>query len=216
MSHSILDPATRRRQASPLGGRLAAPVLAAALGAFAMNITHADSDAERRVVDHLQATFGLPRDAVQIVSLAPRDLPGGSAEFFAETKGSSGHDNYNYVVIGTQVYCSRVPGEFARLLREQSLLQRNDVTAAQYTRLYALFELPRELKYIDANVLGRNAASYRDFPQVRPPALTRAADGSILLTFFATPALLVQPLKVIVAVSPAYDMKVSTEELTRR
>ena len=181
-----------------------------------MSIASAATGAEQRVIDHLATHFGLKADAVQILSLTPRDLPQGAAEFFVELKDTHGHDNYNYVVIGDKVYCSRVEGEFARLLREQSLLDRKDLTAAQYMRLYSLFALPRQVKYIDANVLQRNAASYRAFPQVKAPSLAPRPDGGITLTFFATPVQAVQPSKWIVSVSRGYEVDVTSEAVGSR
>jgi hypothetical protein len=85
-----------------------------------MNLASSATSAEQHVLDHLATNFGVRADAVQILWLVPRDLPAGAAEFYVEGKGSQGHDNYNYVVVKDKVYCSRVDGEFARLLREQS------------------------------------------------------------------------------------------------
>ena len=181
-----------------------------------MNIAPAATNAEQHVLDHLGAKFGVKSDAVQVVSLTPRDLPAGAAEFYVEAKGSHGHENYNYVVIDDKVYCSRVEGEFSRLLREQSLLERKDVSAAQYMRLYSLFALPRQVKYIDANVLSRNAQDYRAFPQVQAPAVAGRPDGGLTLTFFASPARTVQPSKWTVSISPTYEVAVNSEDVGKR
>ncbi len=181
-----------------------------------MNLAPAATNAERRVIEHLESTFGVKADAVQVVTLTPRDLPAGATEYYVEAKGSQGHDNYNVVVFGDKVYCSRVDGEFARALREQALLERKDLSAAQVMRLYSLFGLPRQLKYIDANVLARNAQDYRAYPQVQAPALTQRPDGGVTLTFYATPVLSVEPAKWSVAISPSYEVKVSSEAVAKR
>lgn len=176
-----------------------------------MNITPASTNAEQHVLDHLGTSFSVRPDAVQVMSLTPRDLPPGALEFYVEIKGSHGHDHYNYVILGNRIYCSRVEGEFARLLREQSLLGRKDVGAAQYMRLYSLFALPRQLKYIDANALSRNASDYRAFPQIQAPALVSRPGGGVALIFFATPVDAVQPSKWTVSISPTYDVAVTSE-----
>jgi len=181
-----------------------------------MNLAPAATIAERRVIEHLDSIFGVKADAVEVVALTPRDLPAGAAEYYVEAKGSHGHDNYNYVVLGDKVYCSRVEGEFARVLREQALLERRDLSAAQLMRLYSLFALPREIKYIDANVLARNAQDYKAYPQVQPPALARRPDGGVTLTFFATPALSVEPARWSVAISSTYEVAASGEAAAKR
>ena len=181
-----------------------------------MNVAPAASPTEQRVIAHLGAVFGVKADALALVALAPRDLPAGAAEFYVESKDSHGHDNYNVVVIGDKVYCSRVDGEFARVLREQALLERGDLSAAQVMRLYSLFALPRQLKYIDADALGRDADDYRAWPQVKAPALVRRDDGGVTLTFFATPARELSPSKWTVLVSRRYDIAVTSEAQARR
>jgi hypothetical protein len=192
-------------------------MLATVFGGFLiMNLASAATNAERRVIEHLDATFGVKADAVEVVALTPRDLPAGAAEYYVEAKGSHGHDNYNVVVLGDRVYCSRVEGEFARVLREQALLERKDLSAAQLMRLYSLFALPREIKYIDANVLARNAQDYKAYPQVQPPALAWQPDGGVTLTFFTTPVLSVEPIKWSVAISRNYEVAASSEALAKR
>lgn len=181
-----------------------------------MNLASAATSDERRVIEHLESTFGVKADAVQVVALTPRDLPTGAAEFYVEAKGSHGHDNYNVVTFGDKIYCSRVDGEFARVLREQSLIERYDLSAAQLMRLYSLFALPRQLKYIDANVLARNAQQYRAYPQVQPPALTRRPDGGLTLTFFATPVLSVRPARWSVTISRNHEVVVGSEAVVKR
>jgi hypothetical protein len=181
-----------------------------------MNLAPAATSAERRVIEHLESAFGVKADALQVVALTPRDLPAGAAEYYIEAKGSHGHDNYNVVVFGDKVYCSRVDGEFTRVLREQALLERKDLSAAQVMRLYSLFALPRQLKYIDANVLARNAQDYRAYPQVQAPALTQRPDGGVTLTFFATPVMSVEPAKWSVAIARNYEVVVSSEAVGKR
>jgi len=180
-----------------------------------MNMASAATTGEQRVLDHLGAKFGVKADAVQVLSLTPRDLPAGAAEFFVEGKNSR-HDRYNCIVMGDKAYCSQVDGEFVRVLREQSLLQRKDVSAAQYMRLYSLLALPRQVKYIDGNVLNRNAQEFRAFPQVQAPAVTTRSDGGVTLTFFATPTDTVEPSKWTVAISPNYEVAVTSEEVAKR
>jgi hypothetical protein len=191
-------------------------MLATVFGALAMNLAPAATSAEQRVIEHLQSTFGVGTDAVQVVALTPRDLPAGASEFYVEAKDSHGHDNYNYMVLGDKVYCSRVDGEFARVLREQALLERKDLSAAQLMRLYSLFALPREIKYLDANVLARNVQEYRAYPQVQPPVLNQRPDGGVTLTFFATPVLSVQPAKWSVTISRTYEVVVTRENVAKR
>jgi hypothetical protein len=183
-------------------------------GVLIMSIAPAATTAEQHVLEHLRTTFNVKPDAVQVMSITPRDLPPGALEFYVETRGSHGHDHYNYVVLGNAVYCSRVEGEFARLLREQSLLGRKDVGAAHYMRLYSLFALPRQLAFIDANTIGRNASELRAFPQVQAPALVRRSDGGATLVFFATPVDTVQPSKWTVSISPSYDVSVTSDGAT--
>ena len=181
-----------------------------------MNLAPAATTAERRVIAHLESTFGVKADAVEVVALTPRDLPAGASEYYVEARGSRDHDNYNVVVFGDKVYCSRVSGEFARTLREQALLERKDLSAAQLMRLYSLFGLPRHLKYIDADALARDAQDYRAFPQVQPPALTQRPDGGVTLTFFATPVMSVEPARWSVAISRSYEVVVSNEAVGKR
>ena len=189
-------------------------LIAALFLALVPNVACAAASAEQAVRDHLRVKFGVKRDEVDILSLTPRDLPPGAVEFYVEAKGSHGHDNYNYVVLNNRVYCSRVDGEFARLLREQSLLRRKDIVAAQYMRLFSLFALPRQVSYIDANKLRRFTSDYRAFPQVQAPTLTRRPDGGVTLTFFASPAgEAVQPSKWAVSISPTYKVVVASERL---
>src|SRR5215510_14787711 len=112
--------------AIPTPARATRVMLATVFGGLVMNLAPAASPTEQRVIAHLEATFGLKADALQVVALTPRDLPAGAAEFYVEAQGSHSHDNYNVVVLGDKVYCSRGDGEFARVLREQALLARND------------------------------------------------------------------------------------------
>jgi hypothetical protein len=181
-----------------------------------MTTAPAATNVEQRVLDHLSAKFGVKPDTVQVLSLAPRDLPAGAQEFYVEAKGTHGHDNYNYVVMGDKVYCSRLEGEFARLVREQNLLERKDVGAAQYMRLYSLFALPRQVKYIDANALSRNPQDYRGFPQVQAPTLSTRPDGGVTLTFFATPVDALQPSKWMVSISRNLEITVHSESAATR
>jgi hypothetical protein len=194
---------------------LARAILTTAVGGLVMNLAPAASSAEARVIAHLHSTFGVPADALAVRALTPRDLPAGAAEYYAEVRGSQ-HDNYNVVAFGDKMYSSRVDGDFERVLREQALLTRSDLTAAQLMRLYSLLALPRGLKYIDAGVLARNANDYRAYRQVQPPELTRQSDGAAMLVFFATPAMSVQPTQWRVAISHDGSVKVSTEALSGR
>jgi len=180
-----------------------------------MNLATAATGAEHRALAHVQATFGVRPDTMSVVELTARDLPAGAAEYFVEADDGR-HDTYNVVVFGDKVYCSRVDGEFARALREQALLERKDLNAAQAMRLYSLFALPRQLKYIDANVLARNEQDYRAYPQVQPPVLTPRPDGGVTLTFFATPVMSVAPARWSVAISRNYEVAVSSEAIGKR
>ena len=173
-----------------------------------MNTTNAAPSAHQRVADHLASAFGLPADGLVILPLTPRDLPAGSAEFYVEAKG--GGERRNCVVLGDKAYCSGADGEFARLLREQALPARKDLNAAQLMRLYSLLALPRQLKYIDANVLARNPQAYRAYPEVQAPTLTGSGDAGLVLTFYATPVNAVQPSKWTVAISRSGEVEVSS------
>lgn len=178
-------------------------LIASATGAPFMNTPAlAASNPQQRVLTHLAATYGLRPGDVELLPLAPRDLPAGAAEFYVEAKGSHGHDNHNCVVMGERVYCSGAEGEFERLLREQALLRRADLDAAQLMRLYSLFALPRQLKYIDAGVLQRNPQDWQAYPEVAPPALSRQPDGGATLVFYATPTLALQPSKWTLRIAP--------------
>ena len=181
-----------------------------------MNNSALAASARQMVLDHLAATFGLTARAVDILPLAPRDLPEGANEFFVEARDSHGHDNRNCVVMGDKVYCSGTEGEFARLLREQAMLGRKDLSAARLMRLYSLFALPRQLKYVDANVLARNREDWRAYPEVAAPALSKLPDGGATLTFYATPVTGVQPSKWTVTVTPAYQVEVGSAPVAPR
>src|SRR5262245_44890602 len=85
---------------------LARAILTTAVGGLVMNLAPAASSAEGHVIAHLQATFGVPADALSVRALTPRDLPTGAAEYYAEVRGSH-HDNYNVVAFGDKVYSSR-------------------------------------------------------------------------------------------------------------
>jgi hypothetical protein len=190
-------------------------MLATVTGALVMSTTSAANGVEQRVLAHVQATFGLAPDAAEILSIPPRDLPPGALEFYVEAKGTHGHRHHNCVVMGERIYCSRTDGEFARLLREQSLLERG-LTAAQCMRLYSLLALPRQVKYIDADVLARDAAELRAFPQVSAPALAKGADGGAVLTFHAMHDDSAQPFKWTVSVSRSHEVTVKTEPVNAR
>lgn len=193
----------------------AASLLATFVGGFLMSAIAAGGF-EPRIVEQLAARLGVPPDDLQIVKLTPRDLPAGAAEYYVEPKGGHGHDNVNAVVLGGRIYASGHDGEFARLLREQSLLARADLSAAQAMRLYSLFALPRQLKYLDANALARDPQRWRDWPQVQPPALARRPEGGLVLTFYATPVDATQPSKWTVTVSPAYEVTADSEAVGGR
>jgi hypothetical protein len=184
-------------------------------GVLSMNTPALAASDRQMVLDHLAAAFGVTPDDVDILSLTPRDLPAGAAEFYVEAKGSHGHDNHNCIVMGGKVYCSGADGEFARVLREQSLLGK-DLGAAQLMRLYSLFALPRQVKYIDANVLARNPQAWQAYPEVAAPALSSRPDGAVTLTFYATPVTQVQPSKWMVTVSRDYRIEVGSTPLPPR
>lgn len=182
-----------------------------------MNTAIASDGGRQRVIDHLASNFAIQAEAVQVVALGhPSDLPSGATEFSVERRGAHGQDVYSYVALGNGLYCSHVPGDFARLVREQSLFERVDVSAQQAMRLYALLELPDELKTIDAGTLERHAQEYGAYPQVQPPALSRHAGGGATLTFFATPLYEVRPEKWTVAISPGRDVTLAREPVGRR
>jgi hypothetical protein len=185
-------------------------------GALLMTQLAAATTPQQLVLDHLNANFGVLPDSVQALAIKARDLPEGALEFYVEAKGSSGHDNYNYVVIGERVYCSRSEGEFARILKEQRLLDRKDLGAAQMMRLYSLFAMPRQIKYIDQNALDRNPQDFSAYPQVKAPALTSGDQGAVVLTFYATPLRAVQPSRWTVSISRTYQVEVSSALLAAR
>jgi hypothetical protein len=171
---------------------------------------------QQRVLDHLRATFGVKHNSVETVPITARDLPAGASEFYVEAKGSHGHDNYNYVVIGESVYCSRSHGEFARILKEQKLLDRQDTNAAQLMHLYSLFALPHQIKYIDQNALNRNPQDYRAYPEIKAPYLENGAQGALVLSFFATPVMTLQPSRWTVTISRSYEISIRGGNLTAR
>jgi hypothetical protein len=184
--------------------------------ALAASTASAVPAAYQRVLAHLAATFGLQPGELEVLSLAPRDLPEGAAEFYVEAKGSHGHGNHNCVVMNERVYCSGAEGEFERLLREQALLRRPDLTAARLMRLYSLFALPRQLKYVDANVLARDPQAWSAYPEVTPPALTPRADGGVTLVFHATPVREIQPSRWTVDIAPGGEVRVASTPVARR
>ena len=105
------------------------------------------------------------------------------------------------MVFGDKVYCSRVEGEFAGALREQALLERKDLSAAQVMRLHSLFALPRHVE-VHRRQRARRATS-RTTARTRRcgrPALTPRPDGGVTLTFFATPVMSVAPARWSVAI----------------
>jgi hypothetical protein len=192
-------------------------LIASITGELLMNTpAQAATPQQQRVLAHLGAAFGLAPGDVEVLILTPRDLPDGAAEFYAETKGSHGHGNHNCIAMGEQVYCSGTEGEFQRLLREQALLQRKDLDAPRLMRLYSLFALPRQVKYVDAGVIARAPQDWGAFPEVVPPTLARAADGGVTLSFYATPVREVQPSKWTVRISPAHEIEVGTAPVARR
>jgi hypothetical protein len=199
-------------------------LLAAATGELIMNTpafaaspaASAVPAAYQRVLTHLAAAFGLQPGELEVLSLAPRDLPEGATEFYVEAKGSHGHGNHNCVVMNERVYCSGAEGEFERLLREQALLRRPDLTAARLMRLYSLFALPRQLKYVDANVLARDPQPWSGYPEVTPPALTPRGDGGVTLVFHATPVREIQPSRWTVDIAPDGEVRVASTPVARR
>jgi hypothetical protein len=209
--------------AAPLGRRIAraatALLIASAIGEVLMNTpalaASAAPTAQQRVLAHLAATFGLQPGDVDVLTLTPRDLPEGAAELYVEAKGSHGHANHNCVVLGERVYCSGTEGEFGRLLREQTLLRRPDLTAARLMRLYSLFALPRQLKYVDANVLARDPQTWSAYPTVTPPVLTPRADGGATLVFHATPVREIQPSKWTVNISPDSEVQAASTPVAK-
>lgn len=192
-------------------------VIAAATGVLMMNTPAlAATPQQQLVLDHLGAAFGAKAAELNILPLVPRDLPEGAAEFYVEAQGSHGHDNHNCIVMGDRVYCSGAEGEFERLLREQALLKRQDLGAAQFMRLYSLFALPRQLKYVDANVLARNPQDWRAYPEADPPTLSRHADGGVTLVFLATPVREVKPSRWTVKISSTGQVEVASTPLAAR
>jgi hypothetical protein len=173
-----------------------------------MNESVLAAHARQMVLDHFVASYGMKAGAVELLPLAPRNLPEGAAEFFVETRVSHGHGKHNCIVMGSRVYCSGAEGEFSRLLREQALLERKDLSAARLMRLYSLFALPRQLRHVDANVLIRNRESWRAYPEVVAPTLTRRPDGGVTLCFYATPLMAVQPSKWTVDITRGYGVEV--------
>lgn len=181
-----------------------------------MNTPLLRADASQMVLDHLGTTFGLAPASLDLLSLTPRDLPEGADEFYAEVRGSYGNDHYNCVVMGGKVYCSGSEGEFARLMREQVLLEGKAPDAAQLMRLYSLFALPREVAWVDARVLARDLHDWQAYPEVAPPALARRPDGGVTLTFCTTPPFEVEPSKWTVSVTRACEVEVAIEHLAPR
>jgi hypothetical protein len=183
------------------------------LGVLLTNTAAVETTSRQKVLDHVSAVFGMYAHAVEILELPPRDLPAGAAEFYVEAKGSHGHNNHSCILMGDKCYCSGVDGEFTRLLREQSLLDSNNLAAAQLMRLYALLALPRQIKYIDATGLTRNAQSYRAFPDVAVPTLSRSPDEGLTLTFYATPVETVDPSRWTVTITRDYQIEVASQPL---
>ena len=168
------------------------------------------------VLDHLAATFDLAPESLDVLSLTPRDLPEGAAEFYVEANDRQGREGFNCIVLSDKVYCSGPKGEFERLLREQALLEHQDLDAVVMMRLYSLFALPRHLKYLDAKGIARNPHDWRAYPEVTAPALESRPDGGVTLIFYATPHLEVQPSKWMVNVTRACEVELGMFPVTPR
>jgi len=193
-----------------------AAALATVFGVLTMNTHTFAAGAQQLVLDHLQAAFNTTAESVNVLQLPPRELPEGAAEFYVEPKGSREHGSRNCVVMGGKVYCSGADGEFARLLREQALLDRGGVDASALMRLYALLALPRQVKYVNANVLALDSQTWRAYPEVVAPSISTRPDGGVTLTFYATPVAEVQPSKWTVTVKRNYDVEVASVPLAPR
>ena len=168
--------------------------------------SQAQSGAQRLVEAHLMERFSLRADQLKLIRLSGRDLPAGSEEFYAEFRGGR-DDNINCLVYADRAYCSRSDGEFQRFMADYRYFDKTGLSAPQVMRLYALLALPRQLKYIDARALTRDAAKYQAFPGIAPPALAHT-DAGMTLAFCATPALQLEPTQWIVTLSRDYQLDV--------
>jgi hypothetical protein len=170
----------------------------------------AQAGARRLVEDHLQKRLSLRADELKVMQLSARDMPVGTQEFYAEVRGGR-HNGINCLVQADKVYCSGTPDEFQRFLKDYRYFEKSDLSAAQLMRLFALLALPRQLKTIDAAALASGAMQYRAFPDVAAPKLVDS-DSGLVLSFWATPALEVDPKPWVVKVSRDYAVEVQQQK----
>ena len=178
----------------------------------------ADADIPRQqLMSHLKSALGMAPQSVDVIpTQKPNAIPG-AREFYIEVKGSREHGSSNCVVMAGQVYCSPSAGDFARILKEQALLERDDIGAAQWMNLYAVLQLPRQLRYIGAQELDSNPQAYRAYPEITSPAVSKDAQGTLTLVFFTSTLRSMQPLsKWTVAMSRAGRVDVKQEVLPAR
>ena len=171
-----------------------------------MAVSPANDASQRLIEAHLSKHFSLGAGQVSLSAVTPENLPEGARQYYVEPKGGHGHRALNYIVIGSQLYCSGVEGDFARLLSENHYLERKGLTAAQVMSPYRTLASPPQVMIM--------AAGYPQFAQIKPPALTLGEQG-MSLVFFASAGIPLEPRRWTVTVSRDYRVEVHTGELLK-
>ena len=150
-------------------------------------------DAQKIVLEHAKKNYSLAAADVKISDVTPNDFFSEVAQFYLEeNKGQ--HATYNYLVYKNQAYSSGTDGDLTRFLKDYDFVKKI-VDAEKYLTLLRILSLPKDINVVDGEYIKNHQKELQNHSEVQPPKLTKNADGSAELVFYATPVVPFSPEK---------------------
>jgi uncharacterized protein YcfL len=150
-------------------------------------------DAQKIVLEHAKKNYSLSAADVKISDVTPKSFFPEVKQFYLE-ENKAQHSTYNYLVYKSQAYSSGTDGDLSRFLKNYDFVKKTD-DAEKYLTLLRIFSLPKDINVIDDEFIKNHQKELQNNTQVQPPKLTKNADGSAELIFYATPVVPFKPEK---------------------
>lgn len=171
-------------------------------------------DFEEKILKHARDNFSLSGSDVTLKEITSKDLPAGVRYYYLEKKGSYGNDYYSYFAYNGNLFCSKIEGDFERLLKDLNFLSNKNLSAAQFWTLFQTLKF----NYRDAIVIDEKLIS-KPF-EIMKPVLNQLSspkldykDGGAAFVFNMIDAENKIIRKYSVSVSPEYRVKVDYTDL---
>lgn len=177
-------------------------------GGCQMQETTAQTDAAQKIVlEHAAKNYSLAAADAKASDVTPKNFFRDVKQYYVE-ENKSQHRNYNYLVYKNQAYSSGTDGDLRRFLIDYDFVKKTD-DAGKYLTLLRIFSLPKNINVIDDEYIENHQKELQNQPQIQSPKLMKSADGSVELSFYATPVVPFRPEKWTAKIGSNSEIQIS-------